>query len=1366
MGEVKASINADLSVEDCSRPSLCLNMIVRNEAHVILETLRNLTSYLTFDYWVICDTGSTDGTQALIQTFFDECGIPGELHEDLWRDFAHNRTLALQRAFDKTDYVLIFDADDSIGGDFALPEVVAEEGAARGCKYPADECKRRYPADECKRRYPADEYRFKFGSREDGILYTRTLMVNNRQRWRYYGVVHEFIVREGAEQQRPEGEQLRPEGGLTTLPPATLEGDYWIFSGRKGDRNRLPGKGVRDAETMIRAVRELEQDPTQPMYETLLPRYVYNIGNSYLHDRRYEEAITWFERRLQLPMGWSQENYLCCIRIARCHQALGDAAEAMRWTAEALRYDTCRADAVFELMNALLPMKRMRSCWGYYAAVRDSYEGEYLQHVAGEHWAAVDSQGVKQRGGEHGSERGGEHGSERGGEHGSECTDERGGERDEPRRMVTSSSTAPPAYEHRLLVMPVQWNYYLPYMLALVASSLGQWESVWAAVRIFVAARIPSLKLNAAATLLALTPQMVDMLARGRRRGAGGEDVVIPTYTLLARAWRQYLELRAEQELIDDTNTPDAENSRMTPSAEFAPDPALRHDSEQAALQEIDRMAGLEMVGGGAGGDNFVVSIRHIAIIAPGGWTPWTGRDVEVSPMGGSETWAVRLAVAMMQARGEGSSSSAFDSAAPPATPVQLHVFHHSRDPEGRGFYRGVRFYHVDQAESVMAAYPFADCLVSRYAELLPLGYKYAARTWLVLHDVVTPQLKIQQHEKLAGIVTLTRWHAKLVRDAFEDAVQVVGEEAARGVHAGSDRLGSSPRGIRNSVVPRASSPPLSPRSLFVIIPGFGPPHVDDKLQILRRNVARIMKHPWSKVTFHVCCFVTETEPTNSSPTAPRLTRDPGDTQLAAAIRRGMVDAGVKQKLEVSVHRESGIVGEFLVRHATPKNIAGYDMVLAILDDAELNEDWDWEIALRAVDELQLDCLSPSLVRPPHPGCYGWKYMIAPHLQRDDDAEVVIHGVEGEETRIRCISPPSTPAFSLGVAEFFAYLMPVASWNDKYYPLLDAANPWNWGVEYAMPQVGMRVARANQMTLTHHINRRGGLKEYLGVDPKQGMQNYLAARNLDPDPVRTSATLTLGSSTRQPTFPPSPGSGSPSPGSGSPSPSSGSPGSSSGSPPPIPVHVFGHGMDLETFPADVVARKRFVPRFIYSAFPNRGLVHLLRMWRDIRAAIPEATLELFVDLENEWANSAAPADMKEIKAMLGGGSGSDSLPGVTLHGWVGRRELSEAWLRSCIFLYPCTFAETYCLSALEAAAAGALLVAPPLAALGELHEDQRTAFIVPGDPASPSWQRRVVDRLAALTEEHWREIVDANRERANRLGWKARGEAMLQLLGR
>ena len=44
-----------------------LNMIVKNEAHVILRCLASVKPWI--DSWCIVDTGSSDGTQEIIQNY-------------------------------------------------------------------------------------------------------------------------------------------------------------------------------------------------------------------------------------------------------------------------------------------------------------------------------------------------------------------------------------------------------------------------------------------------------------------------------------------------------------------------------------------------------------------------------------------------------------------------------------------------------------------------------------------------------------------------------------------------------------------------------------------------------------------------------------------------------------------------------------------------------------------------------------------------------------------------------------------------------------------------------------------------------------------------------------------------------------------------------------------------------------------------------------------------------------------------------------------------------------------------------------------------------------------------------------------------
>ena len=53
-----------------SKKTICLNMIVKNESHIIEETLKNICQYVPLDYWVISDTGSSDNTKEIIENFF------------------------------------------------------------------------------------------------------------------------------------------------------------------------------------------------------------------------------------------------------------------------------------------------------------------------------------------------------------------------------------------------------------------------------------------------------------------------------------------------------------------------------------------------------------------------------------------------------------------------------------------------------------------------------------------------------------------------------------------------------------------------------------------------------------------------------------------------------------------------------------------------------------------------------------------------------------------------------------------------------------------------------------------------------------------------------------------------------------------------------------------------------------------------------------------------------------------------------------------------------------------------------------------------------------------------------------------------
>lgn len=89
---------------------ICLVMVVRNDAQLITRCLDSVRPIIAT--WVICDAGSTDGTQDKIRDSLD--GIPGELHVVPWVNLGHNRAEALRLASGKASYHLLLDPDMTV----------------------------------------------------------------------------------------------------------------------------------------------------------------------------------------------------------------------------------------------------------------------------------------------------------------------------------------------------------------------------------------------------------------------------------------------------------------------------------------------------------------------------------------------------------------------------------------------------------------------------------------------------------------------------------------------------------------------------------------------------------------------------------------------------------------------------------------------------------------------------------------------------------------------------------------------------------------------------------------------------------------------------------------------------------------------------------------------------------------------------------------------------------------------------------------------------------------------------------------------------------------------------------------------------
>lgn len=254
------------------KPTICFASMCKNEEHCIKNTLESVYKYI--DYWVICDTGSTDKTCQIIQDFFKEKNIPGELFVDEWQGFDKNKTLMIQRAQGKADYIMHLDADDLLVGDFVFNN------------------------DEVGK----DSY-FMTVKRGDSN-WKALILFNGNYLWKFCGVAHTTIK-------------------CLDKPNITF-GDlshhnYYISGEGIGSRAFDPKKYFYDAEKLQKQFFDtLYDDPDE-----LNTRSVFYTAQSYMDCGMYKEGLQWNKLYTKLKNTWIEEEFEAQMRISKCLMQLG-----------------------------------------------------------------------------------------------------------------------------------------------------------------------------------------------------------------------------------------------------------------------------------------------------------------------------------------------------------------------------------------------------------------------------------------------------------------------------------------------------------------------------------------------------------------------------------------------------------------------------------------------------------------------------------------------------------------------------------------------------------------------------------------------------------------------------------------------------------------------------------------------------------------------------------------------------------------------------------------------------------------------------------------------------------------------------------
>ena len=280
----------ELCIEEVTEkkaPTICLNMIVKNESKIITRLLTTVLPII--DTYCICDTGSTDMTKEIIKEFFDMRCIEGKIIEEPFKNFGHNRTVALNAAKEMADYLLFLDADMKLVIDPKFD----------------------------KSKLTADVYTFAQGS--NIFNYFNVRLIKTSLNFRCIGSTHEYYDITGP----------KKEEQLNTIKINDI-----------GDGGCKEDKFTRD-------IRLLEEDLKEnPKNE----RTYFYLANSYKNAGNLEKAIEHYIKRIAIG-GWIEENWYSRLELGKCYMKIGKEAEAIKTWLEAYGYHPKRAENLYEIVK-------------------------------------------------------------------------------------------------------------------------------------------------------------------------------------------------------------------------------------------------------------------------------------------------------------------------------------------------------------------------------------------------------------------------------------------------------------------------------------------------------------------------------------------------------------------------------------------------------------------------------------------------------------------------------------------------------------------------------------------------------------------------------------------------------------------------------------------------------------------------------------------------------------------------------------------------------------------------------------------------------------------------------------------------------
>lgn len=263
---------------------LALNFICKNESHVIERMLNSGKSIL--DLIVVNDTGSTDNTIELIKKFGEENNIPTYVFERPFDDFQKSRNFAMDKLRD------------------VVKEIGWNANDVWGMWYDCDE---QLVIDPKFDKSQFNKDLFMINTFIGQMKYTRNTFFRVSKPFKWYGVVHEFIICDDKNISSGLAEDIHVN--------VSMDGASW--------QGNIPSKYLSHAHTLERYISEDRTDPRQIFYCAQSYHDSASIkDNREENDERLRRSLKYYRERVSRTDGYAEEIYYSQFRIGTIMRVL------------------------------------------------------------------------------------------------------------------------------------------------------------------------------------------------------------------------------------------------------------------------------------------------------------------------------------------------------------------------------------------------------------------------------------------------------------------------------------------------------------------------------------------------------------------------------------------------------------------------------------------------------------------------------------------------------------------------------------------------------------------------------------------------------------------------------------------------------------------------------------------------------------------------------------------------------------------------------------------------------------------------------------------------------------------------------------